>query len=49
MSEVDVSTGTEELGTDQYDSEDLSGVFIGPATKGDFVRLQRDVSKVWSI
>ena len=39
--EEDVPTGTDWLGTDQYDSENSSDVFIGPA-KGDFVRLQRD-------
>ena len=41
MYKVDISTDTEGLGTDQYDSEDLSVVFIGPAA-GDFVLLQRD-------
>ena len=32
----------EEQGTDHYDSDDLSDVLIGPATEGDFVRLQID-------
>ena len=47
MYEVDVPTDTQGLRTDQYDSEDSSDVFIGPAAGGDFVRLQKDISKVW--
>ena len=35
----------EEQGTDQYNSEDSSNVFIDPAAEGDFVRLQRDFYK----
>ena len=31
------STDTEELGSDQYESEDWSDVFIGPATERDLV------------
>ena len=37
-----ISPQTEELGSDQYDSEDSTDVFIGPTAEGDFVRLQRD-------
>ena len=46
MYEVDIPTDTKELGTDQYDSEDSSDMFPGPAT-GDFVILQGDLSKLW--
>ena len=40
MYEVDTPIDTEELGTDQYDSEDSSDVFISPAAEGD--KLQKD-------
>ena len=36
------STGTEGQGTDQYDSETSSDIFIGPAAEGDFMKLQMD-------
>ena len=36
MYEVDISTDTEKLGTDHYDSEGSSDMFTDPATK-DFV------------
>ena len=39
MYEDDIPTDTEELGTDQYDSEDLSNVFSGPTAEGDSVRI----------
>ena len=42
MYEVDIPTDSEEQGTDQYDCEDSSDVFIDPATEADFARLQRD-------
>ena len=42
MYEVDIPTDTEELGTDQYYSEDSLNIFIGLAIEGDLVRLQRD-------
>ena len=41
MYEVDIPTDTEEQGTDQYDREDSSEVFIDPAVAGNFVRIQR--------
>ena len=40
--EKDIPTGAEGPGTNQFDSEDSSDAFTGPATEGDFVRLQRD-------
>ena len=43
MYEVDISTHTEELGSDQYDSEDSSDMFMGLAADGDFVRLQSGI------
>ena len=39
--EEDIPRDLEEQGADQYNNEDLSDAFIGPAA-GDFVRLQRD-------
>ena len=43
MYQVNIPTDLEEQGTDQYDSDDLSYVFIGWAAEGDFVRLQIDL------
>ena len=40
--QVDSSTETEEVGNEQYFSEDSSDVFIGSAAEGHSVRLQRD-------
>ena len=40
--EVDVSTDTEELGTEQYYSKDSSNVLLAQLQRGDFVRLQTD-------
>ena len=37
MYQLDITTGTEELGTDHYGSEDPSDMFIGPAAE-DFIR-----------
>ena len=39
----DIPTETEGPGTDQYDSKAPWDVFMGPATKQDFIMLQRDV------
>ena len=47
MYEENTTTDTEEQGSDQDDSEDLSNVYIGLTTDGDIVTLQRLLSKVW--
>ena len=49
MYEEDNATDIEEHGTDHYDSEDPSDVFIGPAEDGDFDRLQRDFYQKYSV
>ena len=40
--EDDIATAAEGLGTDQSNSENLFGVFVGPAAECEFFRLQRD-------
>ena len=40
-----IPTNSKEHGTDQYNSEDFSHVYVGPAAKVNFVRLQRDFMK----
>ena len=49
MYEDDIPTDAKEQGNGHYNSEELLHVFIGPAAEGDFVRLQRLLSKVWGI
>ena len=43
--EEDIPTATEGQGTEQYDNEDLSDLFVGPSTERDFVWLHRDFYK----
>ena len=46
MYEVDVPIEMEGTENDQYDSEDSSDVFLGPATERHLMRLQI-LSQVW--
>ena len=39
--EVDIPKDSEEEGTEQCDGDDLSDMFTGTATEGDFISLQR--------
>ena len=47
INEEDIPTGSEEQWTDQSNSEDSSDVFLGLAAEDDFIRLPRDLWKVW--
>ena len=48
MREEDIPTGTEGPGTNLYDSEDWSDAFVGQATEGDFMRVQRHFYQQYS-
>ena len=45
MYDINIPTDTEELGTDQYDSEDSLVVFIGSAVEGDFLHYKETFNK----